>query len=46
MLVPEAPHGVWGFTEWFDDSMDRAATLFARHLARTAEHEEQNNEGK
>ena len=32
VLIPDAPHAFWRFTEWFDDTMDRAAAFFLGHL--------------
>lgn len=32
VLIPNAPHAFWNYTEWFGDSMDRAAAFFWRHL--------------
>jgi len=32
VLIPDAPHAFWNFTEWFEDTMDRAAAFFDRHL--------------
>jgi hypothetical protein len=34
VLIPKAPHALYSFTAWFDDSMDRAAAFFGRYLAR------------
>jgi len=31
-LFPGAPHAFWNSQEWFNDSMDRAAEFFNRHL--------------
>lgn len=32
VLIPDAPHAFWNFTQWFDDTMDRAARFFRGHL--------------
>jgi len=32
VLIPNAPHAFWNFTEWFEDTMDRAADFFSHHL--------------
>lgn len=32
VLIPDAPHDFWNFTGWFEDTMDRTADFFNRHL--------------
>ena len=32
ITIPVAPHAFWNFTEWFDETMDSAASFFSREL--------------
>ena len=33
VLISGAPHSFWNFEQWFDDSMNRAASFFRAHLS-------------
>ncbi|RIA10204.1 pectinesterase [Flavobacteriaceae bacterium MAR_2010_72] len=32
ILIPDAPHAFWNFEEWFDSTMDKAASFFKEQL--------------